>query len=281
MSDACNHDCGGCAQDCTERADLKKAPHAGSHIKKVIGVVSGKGGVGKTLVTSLLAVNLRRLGYKTAILDADITGPSVPKAFGIHAKAASCERGLFPVESGAGVPVMSVNLLLPNETDPVIWRGPVIAGLVTQFWTDVIWGDVDYMLVDMPPGTGDVSLTIFQTLPVDGLVIVTSPQSLVSMIVSKAVNMVRMMDIPVLSLAENMSFARCPDCGKELQLFGESRVQETAREFGIEVTDRIPLDPSLAALCDAGAIASFEGALLPNTTSRLEALLQTAERLEQ
>lgn len=263
MSENCSHDCASCGSDCGERTqekmDFREKPNELSHIKKVIGVVSGKGGVGKSLVTSLMAVSMSRLGYKTAILDADITGPSIPKAFGITQKAEGSELGIYPVESKTGISVMSLNLLLPNDTDPVIWRGPVIAGTVKQFWTDVIWGDVDYMFIDMPPGTGDVPLTVFQSLPVDGLIIVTSPQELVSMIVEKAVKMAQMMDIPVLGLVENLSYFKCPDCGGEHHIFGESHIDEIAAKYGIKTVAKLPIDTRLAAACDAGMIELFDG----------------------
>ena len=242
--------------------ELLEKPNPLSHVKRVIGVVSGKGGVGKSLVTSLLAVMAQREGLRTAILDADITGPSIPKAFGLHGHAQSGKQGLYPVVSTAGVCVMSLNLLTKNETDPVVWRGPLIAGTVKQFWTDVIWGDIDVMFIDMPPGTGDVPLTVFQSIPVDGIVIVTSPQELVGMIVEKAVNMAGMMNIPVLALVENMSYVTCPDCGKEIRLFGESHIEQIAGKHGIETLARIPVDPSLSAACDAGEIERFRGGWL-------------------
>jgi Mrp family chromosome partitioning ATPase len=235
-----------------------------SHIKKVIAVVSGKGGVGKSLVTSLMAVNAQRRGYKAAILDADITGPSIPKVFGITGPAEATETALFPCKSEKGTAVMSLNLLIENETDPVIWRGPVIAGAVTQFWTDVIWDEVDYMFVDMPPGTGDVPLTVFQSLPIEGIIIVTSPQELVSMIVAKAVNMAKMMRIPILGIVENMSYVKCPDCGKEIKVFGESRIDEIAEENGIPVLGKIPMTPEIAALCDAGRIEDIPQEYIPS-----------------
>ena len=244
-------------------------PNEMSHIKKVIGVVSGKGGVGKSLVTSLLAVLAQRKGYKTAIMDADITGPSIPKAFGLHGHAEASEWGLFPVKTAAGTSVMSLNLLMKNETDPVVWRGPLISGAVKQFWTDVIWGDVDYMFIDMPPGTGDVALTVFQSIPVDGIVIVASPQELVGMIVEKAVNMAKMMDVPVLALVENMSYITCPDCGKEIHVFGESHIDEIAQKHGVETVARMPIDPKLAAACDAGTIESFNGTWLDGVLEKL------------
>ena len=230
-----------------------------SSIKKVIGVVSGKGGVGKSMVTSLLAVTLKRRGLNTAILDADVTGPSIPKAFGIKERASASSIGMFPVKSKTGIDIMSVNLLLEDETTPVVWRGPIIAGTVKQFWTDVIWDDVDYMFVDMPPGTGDVPLTVFQSIPLDGIIIVTSPQELVSMIVAKAVNMAKAMNIPILGVVENYSFAKCPDCGKEIKLFGESHIEETAAEHGIEVLAKLPIDPDLAKASDQGVIELYQG----------------------
>ena len=243
-----------------------------SNIKHVIGVVSGKGGVGKSIVSSMLAVNMKRLGYKTAVLDADITGPSIPKAFGIKEKASGNENGILPAESKTGIEIMSVNLMLDNDTDPVIWRGPVIAGVVKQFWTDVIWGDVDYMFVDMPPGTGDVPLTIFQSLPVDGIVIVTSPQDLVSMIVAKAVKMAEMMNIPIIGIVENMSYAECPDCGNKISIFGESRLEEVAKEYNLRILGRLPVDPRLAKSCDKGAIELYDGNWLDNATEIIEKL---------
>lgn len=271
MVENCSHNCEGCTENCSERTKesfLEKTNEM-SHIKKVIGVVSGKGGVGKSLVTSLLAVLAQRKGYKTAIMDADITGPSIPKAFGLHGHAEASEWGLFPVKTAAGIGVMSLNLLMKNETDPVVWRGPLISGAVKQFWTDVIWGDVDYMFIDMPPGTGDVALTVFQSIPVDGIVIVASPQELVGMIVEKAVNMAKMMDVPVLALVENMSYITCPDCGKAIHVFGESHIDEIAQKHGVETVARMPIDPKLAAACDAGTIESFNGAWLDGVLEKL------------
>ncbi|MBC3795770.1 iron-sulfur cluster carrier protein MrpORP [Acetobacterium tundrae] len=275
MSESCNQSCGTCSDDdCDERkenpVDFSEKPHELSKIKKVIGVVSGKGGVGKSLVTSLLAVTMNRRGYKTAILDADITGPSIPKAFGINTKAMSSELGLFPIASKTDIDIMSINLLLENETDPVIWRGPIIANTVKQFWTDVIWGDVDYMFIDMPPGTGDVPLTVFQSLPVDGIIIVTSPQELVSMIVSKAVKMAEVMDIPVIGVVENMSYFECPDCGKKHQIFGESHIEEVAKEHGIDLIAKMPIDTALAGACDKGMIELFDGTWLDHIADTLE-----------
>ncbi|MEG0272816.1 MAG: Mrp/NBP35 family ATP-binding protein [Hydrogenoanaerobacterium sp.] len=261
MSENCSHNCESCGENCSERKpeSLLEKPHELSHIKKVIGVVSGKGGVGKSLVTSLLAVLAQRSGYKTAILDADITGPSIPTAFGLHEKAQGNELGLYPVKSKTGISVMSLNLLMENETDPVVWRGPIIAGTVKQFWTDVIWDDIDYMFIDMPPGTGDVPLTVFQSIPVDGIIIVASPQELVGMIVEKAVNMAKMMNIPVLALVENMSYVTCPDCGKQYRVFGESHINAIAEKFGVKNIARLPIDIKLSAACDAGVIELFDG----------------------
>ena len=253
----CTHDCSTCGESCAERTSpqsFQAKPHELSHIKKVIAVVSGKGGVGKSLVTSSLAAAMHQRGKKVGILDADITGPSIPKAFGIHTRAEGSELGIYPVESKGGIPVMSLNLLTDNETDPVIWRGPVIAGAVKQFWTDVIWGELDYLFVDMPPGTGDVPLTVFQSLPVDGILVVTSPQDLVSMIVTKAVKMAELMHIPVLGLVENYSYFQCPDCGKQHKIFGESHLDAVAQEHGLAVLARLPIDPGLAAACDRGEI---------------------------
>lgn len=254
--ETCSHDCSSCGENCSSRSSDPKSflekPNAGSRVKKVIGVVSGKGGVGKSFVTSQLAVLLNRRGFHTGILDADVTGPSIPKLFGIHGKVLQNEQGLLPAESKTGIGIMSVNLLLEDENQPVVWRGPIIAGVVKQFWTDVVWGDVDFLFVDMPPGTGDVPLTVFQSIPLDGIVIVTSPQELVAMIVSKAVGMAKMMNIPVIGIVENMSYVRCPDCGREISVFGESHAQETADKFGIKLLAKCPLDPAAAALCDAG-----------------------------
>ncbi|MBQ7646876.1 MAG: P-loop NTPase, partial [Clostridia bacterium] len=241
MSD-CNHNCSSCSADCKSRnaESMLEQPHEMSHIKHVIGVVSGKGGVGKSLVTSLLSVILQRRGYKVGILDADITGPSIPKIFGANQKAEGSEYGIFPVETSSGIKIISANSVLEHDTDPIIVRGPIIAGTVKQFWTDVIWGDVDYMFVDMPPGTGDVPLTVFQSLPVDGIIIATSPQELVSMIVEKAYNMAKLMKIPVLGIVENMSYFKCPDCGSVHKIFGESRIDETAKKLEIDSVSKIP-----------------------------------------
>jgi len=271
----CTHNCQTCSQNCSERKaeSLLEAPNKLSNIKKVIGVVSGKGGVGKSLVTGLMAVLSQRAGYKTAVLDADITGPSVPKMFGITEKAQGSEMGIFPVNTKTGIEIMSLNLLVKNETDPVVWRGPVIAGTVKQFWTDVIWNDVDFMFVDMPPGTGDVPLTVFQSIPIDGIIVVASPQELVSMIVKKALNMANLMNIPVLGLVENMSYLECPDCGKKIKVFGESHIDETAKETGTEVLAKLPINPKLASACDAGMIELFEGDWLNKAAEKVFALL--------
>jgi Mrp family chromosome partitioning ATPase len=257
MSDNCTHDCSTCSQNCSSRTapnELLAQAHELSNVKKVIGVVSGKGGVGKSLVTSLLSVAMQRKGYRVGILDADITGPSIPKAFGLKERATGTSTGIFPVTSKTGIEVMSINLLLDNDTDPVVWRGPVIAGAVKQFWTDVIWKDIDYMFIDMPPGTGDVPLTVFQSLPLSGIVIVTSPQELVSMIVEKAVKMANLMNVPVLGMVENMSFFRCPDCGKEYSIFGESHIEQVAAAHGITRIAKLPINPKVAAAVDAGCV---------------------------
>ena len=262
MSEACTHDCSTCGEDCPSRQDPQsflEPQNAQSEIRRVVAVVSGKGGVGKSLVTSLLAVMAQRRGLKTAVLDADVTGPSIPKAFGVHSHAMGTEDGIFPAETSTGIKLMSVNLLLQNETDPVVWRGPVIAGTVKQFWTDVLWGDVDLMLVDCPPGTGDVPLTVFQSLPVDGIVVVTSPQELVSMIVGKAVKMAGMMNIPVLGIVENMSYFECPDCHSRHAIFGDSHVDQVAADHGIETVARMPISPKLAAAADKGLLELFDG----------------------
>ena len=277
MSENCTHDCSTCSSNCasrTEPQDLREKPNEYTHVKKVIGVVSGKGGVGKSLVSSLLAVLTQRQGYKTAILDADMTGPSIPRAFGIHEQALSSEIGILPAVSKTGIRVMSLNLLLENESDPVVWRGPVIAGAVKQFWTDVAWGDVDFMFVDMPPGTGDVPLTVFQSLPVDGIVVVATPQELVGMIVEKAVNMADLMNIPVLGLVENMSSFRCPDCGKVHAIFGESHADEIAKKHGVSPVCRLPINPKLSAAVDAGAIELAEEDGLDALTAKLAGMLQ-------
>jgi len=272
----CTHDCDSCGENCPSRQskpeDFREPLGEHSSVKKVIGVVSGKGGVGKSLVTSLMAVLMNRRGFHTAVLDADVTGPSIPKIFGLHQKAQGSEWGLLPVRTKTGIDVMSVNLLLEHEDDPVVWRGPVIAGTVKQFWSQVVWDSVDYMFVDMPPGTGDVPLTVFQSIPLDGIIIVTTPQELVSMIVSKAVNMAGLMNIPVLGIVENMSFVKCPDCGKEISVFGESHVEETAKAHGLQVLGRLPVDPRLTAACDRGVVELFEGDWLDHAADLIEKL---------
>ena len=271
MAEECTHDCSSCGSDCASRqAPEKDALHKKSTIKHQIAVISGKGGVGKSLVTSLLAIALQRKGYRVGILDADITGPSIPKAFGIHEGVEGDEEGLIPAKTKSGMQVISLNLLLPDETSPVVWRGPVIAGTVKQFYTDVIWDNLDYLLVDCPPGTGDVPLTVFQSFRLDGVVIVSSPQELVSMIVSKAANMADLMKIPVLGLVENMSFVRCPDCGRELKVFGESHIDEVAEKFGYPVLAKLPIDPDIAALVDAGRIENIESNPIDPAVSVIE-----------
>ncbi len=261
MDENCTHDCSTCGASCSSREQpqsLLEPMNPNSDVRNVIAVVSGKGGVGKSLVTSLLACIANSRGLKAAILDADVTGPSIPKAFGLSDKVQGSEDGLIPVTSEGGVKIMSLNLLIENPTDPVVWRGPVIAGCVKQFWTDVVWGDVDVMFVDMPPGTGDVPLTVFQSLPVDGVVVVSSPQELVEMIVSKSVKMAKMMEKPVVGLVENMSYLKCPDCGKEIPVFGESKAEAIAKKFEIPEVVRLPVDPSFAASIDAGAAELIE-----------------------
>ena len=255
MSESCNHDCESCASRCGEaetRPDFAAPMNAMSNVKNVIAVVSGKGGVGKSMVTSLLAVESRRRGFETAIIDADVTGPSIPQSFGVKQKAEASDLGLFPAVTATGIKMMSLNLLLENETDPVVWRGPVIAGAVKQFWTDVVWNDVDYMFVDLPPGTGDVPLTVFQSLPVKGIVIVTSPQELVGMIVGKAARMAQLMNVPILGIVENFSYFTCPDCGKRHFIYGESRLEQVAAQYGVSLTARLPIDPKLAGAADKG-----------------------------
>ena len=272
----CNHHCGSCSQDCSER-DFKAYLRKDSSVKKVIGIVSGKGGVGKSLVTSLLASKVNKDGFRSAILDADITGPSIPESFGVgqeRAAALDNEDALAPVVTESGIQIMSMNFLLQNETDPVIWRGPVIAGAVKQFWTDVVWKDVDFMFVDMPPGTGDVPLTVFQSLPVDGLIIVSSPQQLVRVIVEKAVNMANMMKIPILGLVENMSYVKCPDCGKEITIFGKSNIDEIAKSFNIPVLARLPMEESTSRAVDAGDVESIDMPEIEKAAKAVEALLK-------
>ena len=272
----CTHNCSTCGESCAERAtpqSLRKAPHPESHIGKVFGVVSGKGGVGKSMVTSQLAVTLHRRGYKVGVMDADITGPSIPQAFGVHDKAVGTQTALYPCVSHSGIEVMSVNLMLPEGDMPVAWRGPVVTGAIKQFWQEVVW-DVDFLFVDMPPGTGDVPLTVFQTLPVDGIVIVSSPQELVGMIVGKAVQMAQMMHVPILGLVENMSYAVCPDCGKHINVFGDSHVDEIADKYKLPVLAKMPIDPELAKEADAGMIEMFAGDYLDNAAQTVAKLLK-------
>ena len=274
----CEHNCGSCDKSCAER-DFRASLRAGSSVKKVIGIVSGKGGVGKSLVTSLLASKVNKDGFRTAILDADITGPSIPESFGVaqeRATAVENEDALNPVMTDSGIQMMSMNFLLPNETDPVIWRGPVIGGAVKQFWTDVVWKDVDFMFVDMPPGTGDVPLTVFQSLPVDGIIVVSSPQQLVRVIVEKAVNMANMMNIPILGIVENMSYVKCPDCEKEITVFGKSNIDKIAESFKLPVLARLPMDESTSRAVDAGDVESIEMSELEEAAKKIESLLKTS-----
>ena len=274
MSEQCTHNCETCGANCSSRKkeSFLEPTNEFSNVKKVIAVVSGKGGVGKSMMTSLLAAKANRDGKKTAILDADITGPSIPKAFGLTQKATGSEGMLFPVTSKGGIKAMSVNLVLENDTQPVIWRGPVLAGVVKQFWGETVWDEVDYMFVDMPPGTGDVPLTVFQSIPVSGIVIVTSPQELVSMIVAKAVNMAKMMNIPILALVENMAYYECPHCGEKLHIYGDSKVAETAKEFGIDCYASLPIDTELAKACDEGKIEQIERDYLNNVVEKIYSL---------
>ena len=268
MSD-CTHDCSTCGENCSERDSLLAPQNQGSNIKRVIAVMSGKGGVGKSFVTSALAAAVAKTGKKVGILDADITGPSIPKAFGIHDRAVGDDAGIYPVPTPGGIKIMSLNLLTADETEPVVWRGPVIAGAVKQFWTDVVWGDIDYLFVDMPPGTGDVPLTVFQSLPVDGIVMVTSPQDLVSMIVTKAVKMAHMMSVPILGIVENYSYFKCPDCGKEHRIFGESHLDEVAKSMNLNILARLPIDPALAAASDNGTLETLDPNPLTETAKEL------------
>jgi Mrp family chromosome partitioning ATPase len=268
-SECSKESCEGCEKN--PKSFLEKTNELNS-IKKVIGVVSGKGGVGKSLVTAMLSVLINRKGYNTGILDADITGPSIPKMFGINRRAQANELGLFPEKTHNDIRIMSINLLLEQTDAPVIWRGPLLAGTVKQFWTDVIWGDLDFLFIDMPPGTGDVPLTVFQSIPLDGIVIVTSPQELVSMIVKKAYNMAKQMNIPVLGVVENMSYVKCPDCGKEIKLFGESNLAETAKDLNINVLGRVPVDPVLAQLADKGEFERFNNDYLTDAAGKIETM---------
>lgn len=262
--------CEGCEHAGEHHADFSAALNPMSSVKKVIGIVSGKGGVGKSLVTSLLAAAMRKRGHRTAVLDADITGPSIPKAFGLSGRASGSEIGLMPLTTASGIEVISANMFLQDESDPVIWRGPMIANMVKQFWTDVVWTDIDFMFVDMPPGTGDVPLTVFQSLPVDGIIVVTSPQELVSMIVAKAVKMAKMMNIPILGLVENYSYFHCPDNGKDYKIFGESHLEQTAAAYGLKVLAKLPIDTAIAAACDTGKAEELELAAINDCCSYLE-----------
>ena len=275
MSEECTHDCSNCSAACSSRdaAPQHDAPNPNSSVKKVIGVVSGKGGVGKSMTSALLACAMARRGYHCGILDADITGPSIPKLFGIHGRAMADDKGCWPLQSRMGIDVMSINLLVENEEDHVVWRGPVIAGAVKQFWTDVVWKDVDFLFVDMPPGTGDVPLTVFQSLPVDGIVVVASPQELVSMIVAKAVNMAEMMKVPMLGIVENMSYIECPDCGKKIEVFGKSKLPEVAERYNLDILGTLPINPSLAEACDKGEVeTALPDGMLPKAVSAVEAI---------
>lgn len=275
MSENCSHNCSECASECSERTEAfleKEKLHDKAKVRRVIGVISGKGGVGKSLVTSLLAVRMQREGFRAAVLDADITGPSIPKLFGVTEHAYATEEAILPAVTKTGIQTMSVNMMLDDDTDPVIWRGPVIAGVVKQFWTDVLWQDVDYMFVDMPPGTGDVPLTVFQSLPLDGILIVTSPQELVAMIVDKAVNMALMMNVPIVGIVENMSYVKCPDCGREIRVFGESHVEEIAAKHGLRVLARLPMDPDVAKNCDSGLVELCHTEPLEEAAKAIEAL---------
>lgn len=268
----CTHDCASCGESCGERQEpqsLLKEHHPAARVGKVYGVVSGKGGVGKSMTTCQLAVTMRRRGHTVGVLDADVTGPSIPKSFGLHGQATGSEEGLYPMETRTGIQVMSTNLLLQNETDPVIWRGPVISGVVQQFWTDVLW-NCDYLFVDMPPGTGDVSLSVFQSIPLDGILVVASPQELVGMVVEKAVKMAEMMEVPIVGLVENMSYVLCPDCGRKLRIFGEGKTAAAAARHGLPLLAEMPIDPALAALTDAGDIESFQGGWLDKVAQALE-----------
>lgn len=284
QTSSCDGDCSGCSSTCSSRQPSKEeflVPlNQYSKVKKVIGVISGKGGVGKSFVTSYLAVLMQKKGYKTAILDADVTGPSIPKAFGIHEQAKAGEAGLFPIVTKSGIKLMSVNVLLEDEETPVVWRGPIIAGTVKQFWTDVIWGDIDYMFVDMPPGTGDVPLTVFQSLPLDGVILVTSPQELVSMIVKKAVNMANAMKIPVLGVVENYSYVECEKCGEKIFVFGESKISEIADQYGFPVLAQIPLNPVIAKSMDQGSVEQLEGTWLTESVHFLEKLFPVVENMK-
>lgn len=275
MSENCSHNCSSCGETCASRTmeSFRVPLNPQSSVKKVIGVVSGKGGVGKSLVTSLMACKMRARNNRVGILDADITGPSIPKAFGIHGMVGvTADQLMLPRTTSTGIEILSSNLILEHETDPVIWRGPVVGGVIKQFWSEALWKDIDYMFVDMPPGTGDVPLTVFQSIPVDGIIVVTSPQELVSMIVAKAVKMAEMMDIPIIGIVENMSYAQCPDCGKKINIFGESKLDKVAEEYNLKVLGRLPIDPKLAAACDKGAIELYSGNWLDEASDIIESV---------
>lgn len=270
-NDSCGQSCSSCSSDCSQRTEAQQKPKPANRIRKVIGVVSGKGGVGKSSVTSMLAVLMNRMGLVTGVLDADITGPSIPRIFGITEKAGASHLGILPAVSDTGIRLMSVNLILDNDTDPVLWRGPIVGNVVKQFWEEVVWGDLDVLFIDMPPGTGDVALTVYQSLPLDGIVLVTSPQELVSMIVGKAIHMAEKMNIPILGLVENLSYLECPDCGKQLKLFGESHLEETAEQYGLNILARLPIDPNLAAACDSGTIEGYTAPALEAAADVIDA----------
>ena len=272
MSEECNHDCSSCGTTCgddTRRTIPYEEPNELSNIRHTIAVVSGKGGVSKSLVTGLLAVAMSRKGCHVGIMDADITGPSVPKMFGVSGEILGNQAGAYPVSSAGGIDIVSMNLFLEDTSDPVVWRGPVISGVVKQFWQDVIWNDVDYLFIDMPPGTGDVPLTVMQSIKLDGIVIVTSPQELVSMIVEKAVKMASVMKVPILGIVENMSYFECPDCGKQHKIYGESHLEEIAKEYNLDILGRIPIQPNLAAKCDAGQIETVDSEYLQAAVDKL------------
>ena len=273
MSGTCDNNCGNCGEECGSRKQTPQSflekPHEMSSIKKVIGVVSGKGGVGKSSITAMLAVSMNRRGYHTAVLDADITGPSIPKAFGVKEKAVGTEAGILPATTKTGIDIMSINLMLQNDTDPVVWRGPVIGGAVKQFWQEVIWQDIDYMFIDMPPGTGDVPLTVFQSIPVDGIIVVTSPQELVSMIVGKAVKMAQMMNIPIIGIVENYSYFVCPDCNQKHYIFGEGKTEEAAKQYGLKVLEKLPINPMLAKAFDEGKVEDIKEDIVGAATDEI------------
>jgi Mrp family chromosome partitioning ATPase len=273
MSENCNTNCSSCSQNCESRkeeSEFLEHLNEKSSVKKVIGIVSGKGGVGKSFVTSMMAAAMKRRDYNVALLDADITGPSIPKAFGITEKAKGSNYGIIPAKSKTGIDIISINLLLDNDTDPVIWRGPIIAGVVKQFWSEVIWKDIDYMFVDMPPGTGDVPLTVFQSIPIDGIIVVTSPQELVSMIVEKAVKMAENMNVPIIGIIENMSYFKCPDCNKQYKIFGESKIEEIAKKHDINVVAKLPIDPNIALSVDRGLVELCDDSLFENVIDIIE-----------